>query len=203
MDDYPRPAPYDPAQDKRDKRLVGIPVLLVVLAGILCWAYLALSTRPNDSLRQSTIRVGRPDEDAIRLAIWPVSDPDPEVILIEVEVGNFASYPIGWDSEWSAFLSWRLTTSDGERIEPRQGAVVEQTKESLSRERFVLLRPGETLRKSIDLAKPLRQYGNRTRWPIMIDGAEHVCQAAVPQPARSRPGSGLPFAKGSAQRCRR
>ena len=40
-------------------------------------------------------------------------------------------------------------------------------------------------------------------YPTDSGAAARVCQVAVPQPARSRPGSGLPFAKGSAQLCRR
>jgi len=93
--------------------------------------------------------------DALEIVIAPRKDSTREKLAINVTVINISEKPIGWDSEFSFFLGWNL----GGLAQKESPTPIEQTKESLSRERFVTIAPGDRLSRDVVLTKPFRAFG--------------------------------------------
>jgi hypothetical protein len=75
-------------------------------------------------------------------------------IRIAVDVRNWSRKPVGWDTEFSAFLSWDVRTLDGKPVKPEFISKVQQTNESLSP-----ARGANGLRIQLEYSNVYRQKG--------------------------------------------
>jgi hypothetical protein len=98
-------------------------------------------------------------EPPFEIRIAPQGDISRNAVAFVVELTNKSKESLGWDSEWSAFLNWRLTPdAEDYLVEPVPVIrMIEQSRDSLKRTRFVKVKPGEKLRRVVVLTDSVRQ----------------------------------------------
>jgi hypothetical protein len=91
-------------------------------------------------------------------------------INLFVEIVNVSQTPIGFDSEFSVFLIWRLVDEKNQGIDPVEIVPkIKKTDEQIRRKRFATLEPGEKLTKQFSLTKPFRMFRIE---PFGIEGTD-------------------------------
>lgn len=87
-----------------------------------------------------------------------------DLLKVTLSVRNNTNSPLGWDKEFSVFVTWTLLSEGGEHLEQVHVSDIERTEEGTDKARFVSLQPGERMKKNIDLTRAVRhfEYGHGT-----------------------------------------
>jgi hypothetical protein len=126
--------------------------------------------------------------DALEIIIRPRNDSTREKMAINVTVTNISNRPVGWDSEFSCFLYWDVWQPHFHGLPLKESpARVEQTKESLRRERFVIIAPGDHFSGDVTLTDPFKAFrdegggdGDFENLPDPIQGYEIMTWFELP-----------------------
>jgi hypothetical protein len=119
--------------------------------------------------------------DSVRLHLSPVGEQRRDNVCIDVTFRNETSDPIGWDREFAVFMIWHVIPDDANKgmVATTTEERVRQTKESLSKDRFVKVSPQGSLSKTICLTMPFRCFrveawggSAETRHPSHFEGYE-------------------------------
>jgi hypothetical protein len=90
----------------------------------------------------------------------PLEDSTRDKLAINVTITNLSARPVGWDSEFSVFLSWTLGSEGDSTGSAREqtSSHIKQTESSLSKTRFILIEPGDSIAKTVILNVPFRTF---------------------------------------------
>lgn len=128
-------------------------------------------TAPSDSAPSTTPRASP------RLTLKPDCPVTREHLGVILEVENPGPDPLGWDSKWSAFLSWTVHFNGDtlvianwvyERLDPSE--------DDISRERFVLIEPNGKLVRRLVLTTGHRRCDYSVHIP---EGHQHTSPIQV------------------------
>jgi WD40 repeat protein len=112
---------------------------------------------------------------------------DSEHITIKVEVINKSESAIGWDSDFSTFLSWQVGIGPVAATQLSQiDSKVKQTPKSTSKARFIIIGKGEKLTREVTLTRPFKSF--REEWTVAAPdghatgwvGREVECHYVIP-----------------------
>jgi hypothetical protein len=79
-------------------------------------------------------------------------------VWVTVRVTNIGDVPFAWDREFAAPLQWHLWSNRSNRLTPKTNRDAERPMLIPPEERFVVLKPGESLQKEFELTKPVRVW---------------------------------------------
>jgi hypothetical protein len=131
-------------------RAICGPILTVVFLGVfLICAGCGSEDEGDGSPRFKLILEKKPQGDAERPHI-------------KVSVTNNSKAAIAWDKQFSVFLHWHASYEDGTPVETLPNYDVARPTEEEVNSRFVVLAPGETVSKSLDLTDAIRSFGSGT-----------------------------------------
>ena len=99
---------------------------------------------------------GRPT--AARMKITPIGEQSKDRIAVEIEIRNEGKTPFVWDSEFSVFMRWSVTTDSGQCLEPQGISDVEDEPTDNRESRFVTIAPGQSLSKRVELTRAFRKF---------------------------------------------
>jgi hypothetical protein len=109
-------------------------------------------------------------------------------IRLLVTVQNKFNWPIGWDSKFSTFFQPFLSINDeAYRLHP---VIVKkkvlQTKKSLARCRFVVVKPGKMVKRVITITKPFRHFWYEGEYSAgNLKGSEALIKYVIPKHAKT------------------
>ena len=99
------------------------------------------------------------------MRIRPIGDQRRDHITIEIQVHNEGTEPFAWDREFSVFMRWFVTTTSGEFLEPQSINRVDEKKPAGSwKSQFVIIAPGESISRRVELTKSFRKFVYSTGW---------------------------------------
>jgi hypothetical protein len=78
-------------------------------------------------------------------------------LVVELEVVNIGHAPLAWDRECAAFVTWSVFLADGTEVQPTPVSVVANADRDPIR-RFVVLKPGERLKKKVLLSETVHRF---------------------------------------------
>jgi hypothetical protein len=113
----------------------------------------ATVTQETDSAEAATAFTGHGnDGTSATLLLRPVESTDSKGCTVEVEITNSGTVAFTWDTEFRAMTRWTLSTLDGKQFEQKTIRVLPGPDDGKAvSNRFVVLNPGETLVKQVDL----------------------------------------------------
>jgi hypothetical protein len=131
------------------------------------------------------------DKQTIELTIIGEGLQNRERICVKATVQNNSSETIGWDREFSVFLQWQLLPENdyGKTLLQPKTTVprINQTKDQLSKTRFIRIAPGQSVSKTIELTKPFKSFqvdawggSSETRHPGHFEGFEAMERFSIP-----------------------
>ncbi len=169
-------------------------VMLMILTGAFgCGEGRKSSSSTGDNDRMVDLKRRPSYESPFQIRLTCKGTQERNGIRVLAEVFNVSDKVIGWDEEFSVCLRWRVCVDKDkhwlQEIVVRR--MVEQTKESRKRTRFVSIHPGNRLRKLFELTKPFRQFESepvcrRGRLhPVNYRGYESLCLYRIPDDAKT------------------
>jgi hypothetical protein len=178
-------------------RILGLSSTSVVLFFCCLWA-LGCKEKPTpklDEMRkdESVIDPYTAAESPFQLKVSFKGPQNRETIRVAVEVTNKSNIICGWDKEFSVFLAWRLCVDEDDywlQSVPIL-ASIKQTQQSLSKTRFVQLRPMDHLCKTVVLTQPFRNFTVKSRLKSghrhasQFHGYERMSKFTIPRHAKS------------------
>jgi hypothetical protein len=128
----------------------------------------------------------------VSLRISPQGAQRRDHVVLLVEVRNVSSRPLAWDREWSIFLQWRVLYDDANTLTSPDtvDSRMTQTKESLDRKRFLVIKPGGACEKECTLTEPFRRFRidpisiEGQKHPTMFRGYEEMVKYVIPKSVR-------------------
>ena len=106
-------------------------------------------------------------------------------IAVTLEATNRGTAPIIWDREFSVFLTWHVRTNDdGPELSEKWIEEIKDERGEGLRERFGPIKPGETLRKRIELTTSIRLFVHQRKSIATPDGGSEVVPVGGEQLAR-------------------
>jgi hypothetical protein len=92
----------------------------------------------------------------VELRLSPIGEERRDRIVIMATATNKSHRPVAWDRFFSVHLHWSVLGENNEAIAWESSAMASRPTPTDSGNRFVVLRPGESFSKEIDLRGPLR-----------------------------------------------
>lgn len=94
----------------------------------------------------------------VQIALASTGTPSHEHISAKAMVTNISNGPVAWDREFAVFLEWNLWSNGDDPIYHEFNKNSEKLPYIGPKERFIVLKPGESYSKVVELTKAVRVY---------------------------------------------
>jgi len=110
----------------------------------------------------------------VKLEIATVGPIRSDRLRVRITVSNTGTASFVWDKEFAVLLDWVIGSDSGEQIFEHDMQMIERPEKPFDANRFVQLKPGESISKTVDLAAGYRIFFSGHGSILSQDGMLHV-----------------------------